>query len=215
MKYLHCLLSVLVYLILAEALKYTHQETVCIRIHVPPACQIALLSLPHPISESLIWGKKKSVYRLSAALILYNLKQTHVLFVWELYFFNAIIMLCLQPSVGDPYSKALPVLCQTRLQLSVNTESSSAGIFGKRHALAAHTLLKALRSKRAYGKFLNFKWRFLFGSGLMLPRSGEQVMLWKQTWWLRWENLAHVSQAVRVGGICRSKGVQRDLGIFE
>lgn len=66
-------------------------------------------------------------------------------------------MLCLQPSVGDPYGKALPVLSQTRLQLSVNTESSSAGIFGKRHILAAHFLLKALRSKCAYGKFLNFK----------------------------------------------------------
>lgn len=29
------------------------------------------------------------------------------------------------------------------------------------------------------------------------------------------ENLAHVSQAVSVGGIYRSKGVRHDLGIFE
>lgn len=73
------------------------------------------------------------------------------------FIFNAIIMLCLQPSIGDPYSKALPVRSQTRLQLSVNTESSNAGIFDKRHTLASHTLFKVLRPKCAYGKFLSFK----------------------------------------------------------
>lgn len=40
---------------------------------------------PTPISESLIW-RNKSVYTLTAALILYSLKQTCVLFVWELSF---------------------------------------------------------------------------------------------------------------------------------
>lgn len=66
-------------------------------------------------------------------------------------------MLCLQPSVDDAYSKALPVLSQTRLQLSVNTESSNAGIFGERHSLASHILPIVLRSKCPYGKFLSFK----------------------------------------------------------